>query len=215
MTQVQKRFGKGDTSQVVENLMSDALKAKDDPKALFAWAYGASLEAALEAKQGKAYWFNSRRFQEHGILEWLLASAPQPKSLEFNRIRYLTEAGLLNRPDLTPFARRLLVNRQMDAPVMRTLAFQLANSNKERDLKDASDIADRLLASDPENLGAVGLKSHIYQARWMRLGYRRADGLATIKWYEKYISLAPKGSPNSKGAAEGIKFVQKIMSERE
>jgi len=199
-------------SAYVFKFQSEALDNPEDASLMFKWGISEVLMATVDAVEGKSHWQIDLNFRKLPQLQWLLAAIKSEHGYRFLRLRYLIEEGLLGRPDLNDFGRKLLAKDPKDAIVKRMLAMELGSSAQKQDLDEAIHLVNELISEDANKLVYVGTKVYIVETRWMRLGHQRADAEATISLCKKYIAMAPPNCPNNEAMRRRIAYLQQELA---
>ena len=132
-----------------------------------------------------------------------LADAPSPRTYNYSRLRFLTEAYMVPFPKLKGLGKRLLQQNPDDSDVKYYQATILGQSPNADEKRRAIAYARDLISGTSKHLSAYSLLGSIYYISWRR-SHSKADADNGIAAYQQYLDLA---SPDHKFRSQASYFI--------
>jgi len=183
------------TPNILETYRVLAMKAQNDPKALFRWAYACNIAThnypPIHPKYQPA----------DGAFDF---PRKDPYTYDYERIRYLLNYDT-NPKALKPLGVRLEMRDPKDYLVLYSLAGMHSALDSPREQQASVMRVQRLIQLFPHEASSYTIMGAIYYEQWLHKK-SPSDAKRAIFYYQKYLGLAPKN-------AEGYDMIASLVTE--
>ena len=189
------------TPSLINGYCSDYIKNKRDPVLGFQFAY------ALYCIRTPPSKVNFPTIET----SYVFANAIDPRTYNYTRLRYLfTEPDEQHAEKLATLGKKLLNVKPDDEDVECHLVDVLEAWKSQENKAAALKYADDLIAKYPSDPKVYGIKAgYIYFYCWTQK-YDYEDGDEAIRWYQKFLDLAPPTDPHRETVNRNIGRIRTV-----
>lgn len=185
------------TVDYLSGLEAAVNRSEHDPLRLFRWAYARYKAQSLHPTLPFTPVPGWGAFDE----------ISSPHTYQYARTRFLAEIMLGNRPDLMSLGKRLLAHNPNDFDVEYGLMACFHQNLSDNEKQAALTYADQLIQKYPTKPSVYAVKGGVYLSYW--IDHRnKQDAVDAIKWYQRYLKLAPADYEWRKHAESTIALLQ-------